>query len=101
MQRGVPPPRANEGLPVRAPPGGDQRVGRPSPEEEAGEMKRKHPARPRVKLNRDAVWASLDELGISQNELARRCGLFVPADGRKAQSLAGLPQADSGSDGGA
>ena len=38
-------------------------------------MKRKRPARPRVILNRDAVWALLDELGISQNELARRCGL--------------------------
>ena len=39
-------------------------------------MKRKRPARPRVKLNRDAVWALLDQLGISQNELARRCGLL-------------------------
>ena len=38
-------------------------------------MKRKRPARPRVMLNRDAVWALLDQLGISQNELARRCGL--------------------------
>ena len=38
-------------------------------------MRRKRPARPRVKLNRDAVWALLDELGISQNELARQCGL--------------------------
>ena len=38
-------------------------------------MRRKRPARPRVKLNRDAVWALLDQLGISQNELARRCGL--------------------------
>ena len=38
-------------------------------------MKRKRPARPRVILNRDAVWALLDELGISQNELARRCAL--------------------------
>ena len=38
-------------------------------------MRRKRTARPRVKLNRDAVWALLDQLGISQNELARRCGL--------------------------
>ena len=38
-------------------------------------MKRKRPARPRVILNRDAVWALLDQLGISQNELARLCGL--------------------------
>ena len=38
-------------------------------------MKRKRPARQRVLLNRDAVWALLDQLGISQNELARRCGL--------------------------
>ena len=38
-------------------------------------MRRKRPARPRVLLNRDAVWAVLDQLGISQNELARRCGL--------------------------
>ena len=38
-------------------------------------MKRKRPARPRVILNRDAVWALLDQLGISQNELARRCAL--------------------------
>ena len=38
-------------------------------------MRRKRPARPRVKLNRDAVWALLDQLGISQNELARRSGL--------------------------
>ena len=38
-------------------------------------MRRKRPVRPRVILNRDAVWALLDQLGISQNELARRCGL--------------------------
>ena len=37
-------------------------------------MRRKRPARPRVILNRDAVWALLDQLGISQNELARRAG---------------------------
>ena len=43
--------------------------------EEATEMRRKRPVRPRVILNRDAVWALLDQLGISQNELARRCGL--------------------------
>ncbi len=67
--------RANEGLPVRAPPGGDQRVGRPSPGEEAGEMKRKRPAPPRVRPNRDAVWELLEDLGMSKNELTRRCGL--------------------------
>ena len=60
------------------PPGGNQRVRRPSPGEEAGEMRRKRPAHPRVKLNRDAVWASLDELGISQNELARRVRAICP-----------------------
>ena len=41
-------------------------------------MRSKRPARQRVELNRDAVWAVwalLDQLGISQNELARRCGL--------------------------
>ena len=54
---------------------GNPHVRRPSPGEEAGEMRRKRPARPRVLLNRDAVWALLDQLGISQNELARRCGL--------------------------
>ena len=37
-------------------------------------MKRRRIA-PKVKLNRDAVWELLDELGISQNELARLCGL--------------------------
>ena len=40
-------------------------------------MRRKRPVRPRVILNRDAVWALLDQLGISQNELARRCGLSL------------------------
>ena len=53
---------------------GNPHVRRPSPGEEAGEMRRKRPARPRVLLNRDAVWALLDQLGISQNEPARRCG---------------------------
>ena len=38
-------------------------------------MRRKRPVRPRVILNRDAVWVLLDRLRISQNELARRCGL--------------------------
>ena len=38
-------------------------------------MKRSRPPRPRVKLNRDAVWELLDRLGMSQNELARQCGL--------------------------
>ena len=33
---------------------------------------------PRVWLKAAAVWESLDRLGISQNELARRCG-FSPA----------------------
>ena len=32
---------------------------------------------PRVRLNSVAVWELLDRLGISQNELARRCG-FSP-----------------------
>ena len=32
---------------------------------------------PRVRLNPVAVWELLDRLGISQNELARRCG-FSP-----------------------
>lgn len=36
---------------------------------------RSHP--PRVWLNPVAVWELLDRLGISQNELARRCG-FSP-----------------------
>ena len=40
-------------------------------------MKRRRPARPRVKLNRDAVWTLLDELDISKNVLARRCGVSV------------------------
>ena len=53
----------------------NQHIRRRPPGEEAGEMRRQRPARPRVKLNRDAVWALLDQLGISQNELARRCGL--------------------------
>ena len=29
----------------------------------------------RVKVRREAVWELLDQLGISQNELARRCGI--------------------------
>ena len=53
----------------------NQHMRRSQPREEAGEMRRKRPARPRVILNRDAVWELLDELGISQNELARLCGL--------------------------
>ena len=80
MQRRLPPPRANEALPARVLAGGyswcsTNTSGGASLGEEAGEMRRQRPARPRVKLNRDAVWALLDELGISQNELARRCGL--------------------------
>ena len=43
-------------------------------EEEAGEMRRKRLSRPRVKLNPVAVLELLDQLGISQKELARRGG---------------------------
>ena len=49
-------------------------------------MKRKRIA-PRVKLNRDAVWDLLDELGISQNELARLCGL---SSGYFSQLMSGV-----------
>ena len=35
-------------------------------------MKLSRPPRPRVKLNRDAVWELLDRLGMSWNEPARR-----------------------------
>ena len=38
-------------------------------------MRRKRPSGPRVKLNPVAVWELLDELGISQKELARRSGI--------------------------
>ena len=38
---------------------------------------RRSPRAPRVWLNPIAVWELLDRLGISQNELARRCG-FSP-----------------------
>ena len=38
---------------------------------------RRRPHAPRVWLNPVAVWELLDRLGISQNELARRCG-FSP-----------------------
>ena len=38
-------------------------------------MKRKPPAPPRVRPNRDAVWELLEDLGMSKNELTRRCGL--------------------------
>ena len=73
----------------------NQHMRRRPPGEEEGEMRRKRPARPRVLLNREAVWALLDELGISQNELARRCGLSpglpVPADGRQTKSLPAYP----------
>ena len=37
-------------------------------------MKRRRP-QSRVLLNPVAVWRSLDELNMSQNELARRCGI--------------------------
>ena len=49
-------------------------------------MKRRRIA-PRVKLNRDAVWELLDELGISQNELARLCGL---SSGYFSQLMSGV-----------
>ena len=70
------PPRAN--MPAFSPEALlalNQHMRRRHPGEEAGEMRRKRPVRPRVKLNRDAVWAFLDQLGISQNELARRRGI--------------------------
>ena len=38
-------------------------------------MSRKRPARSKVKLNPVAVWELLDQLGISQKELARRSGI--------------------------
>ena len=38
-------------------------------------MKPTRRRRPRVKLNRDAVWELLGRLGRSQKELARQCGL--------------------------
>ena len=51
-----------------------QRIRRHLPGNGADEMRRRRIA-PRVKLIRAAVWELLDELGISQNELARLCGL--------------------------
>jgi len=50
---------------------------------------RRRPAR--VKLRREAVWELLDQLGISQNELARRCGvtsghLSLLINGRRSPS---------------
>ena len=53
----------------------NQHIRRRPPGEEAGEMRCKRPAPPRVKLNRDTVWELLDQLGISQKELARRSGI--------------------------
>ena len=38
-------------------------------------MSRKRPSRSRVKLNPVAVWELLDQLGITQKELARRSGI--------------------------
>ena len=38
-------------------------------------MRRKRPSGPRVKVNPVAVWELLDELGITQKELARRSGI--------------------------
>ena len=54
--------------------------------EKARDMKRKRIA-PRVKLNRAAVWELLDQLGISQNELARLCGL---SSGYFSQLMSGV-----------
>ena len=51
---------------------GTPRIQRKILGEEAGEMRRKRPARPRVKHNRDAVWELLDRLGMSWNEPALR-----------------------------
>ena len=42
--------------------------------QDQGEMKRRQPPS-RVMLNPAAVWRLLDELDMSQNELARRCGI--------------------------
>ena len=57
-------------------------------------MKPTPPPRPRVKLNRDAVWELLDRLGMSWNEPARRgygnaAGLHHPrpGDGQSGTSL--------------
>ena len=38
-------------------------------------MKRKRPSRSRVKLRQEVIWELLDQLGISQKELARRSGI--------------------------
>ena len=38
-------------------------------------MRRKRPSRSRVKLNPVSVWELLDQLGITQKELARRSGI--------------------------
>ena len=53
---------------------GAPRIRRNILEEEAAEMRRKRPVRPRVKLNRDAVWEVLDRPGMSRNQLARLGG---------------------------
>ena len=79
MQRRLLPPRANEALPVRVlaegAPGAQPT--HPAAPAGGGSGRDEAPASraPRVILNRDAVWALLDQLGISQHELARRCGL--------------------------
>ena len=65
-------------------------------------MRPKRPALPGVRLNRDPVWALLDELRAGH--LPERTGapvraftgLPVPADGRQAQSLAAHPVAAAG-----
>ena len=38
-------------------------------------MNRNRPSRSRVKLNPVTVWELLDQLGITQKELARRSGI--------------------------
>ena len=53
--------------------------------EEAGEMKRRRIA-PRVKLNRTAVCDLLDQLDMSQNELAQLSGL---SSGHFSQLMSG------------
>ena len=38
-------------------------------------MNRKRPSRSRVKLRQEVIWELLDQLGITQKELARRSGI--------------------------
>ena len=77
MQRRRKPPQASEVSPTVSLPSAlvrTQRTRRHPAGNGAGEIRRKRIA-PSVKLNRTAVWELLGELGISQNELARLCGL--------------------------